>query len=86
MSMPMMILKSDFRQNTTYALSPGQRRSVCYVAVRTIVLSRYGHLHVIYLSCNECEKEINCKFNITKLICKIVVHWAFGHIVLINIL
>ena len=39
-----------------------------------------------YLSCNECEKEINCKFNITKLICKIVVHWAFGHTVLINIL
>ena len=43
MSMPMVILKSDFGQITTYALSPGQRRSVCYVAVRTIVLSRHGH-------------------------------------------
>ena len=28
MSMPMVVLKSDFRQNTTYVLLPGQRRHI----------------------------------------------------------
>ena len=28
----------------------------------------------------ECEKEAYGKFNITQLICKIVVHWAFGRL------
>ena len=31
---------------------------------------------LFYLSCNECQKETYCKFNITRLICKIAVHWA----------
>ena len=35
MSMPMVVLKSDFRQNTTYTLLPGQRRNVLHVLLIT---------------------------------------------------
>ena len=56
MSMLMVVLKSDFCQNTTYALLPGQRRNVLHV----LLITDDNFIHVLLICRIEGWKTYIC--------------------------